>query len=89
MIEANSREPVQSQRESHRVLDRQRFAALDRHTEALGLSCSAFVRDAVGRELRRQEIKDLDRRYREGYEKFPVEPGEFDLEADTESWPEW
>lgn len=65
------------------------LVALDERLRAVGVARSAFVRDAVARELRRQITEEKDRRYRHGYEKFPIEPGEFDLEVDDENWPEW
>ena len=64
------------------------LAALENRLRQSGTPRSAFVRDAVARELRRLEIEELERRHREGYERFPVEPGEFDVEADTENWPD-
>lgn len=70
-------------------IEEELLAALDRRLTEVGGARSAFVRDAVARELRRQITEEKDRRYREGYEKFPIEPGEFDLEADDENWPEW
>ena len=47
---------------------------------------SAFTRDALRDALIRLEERDLERRHRIGYEKHPVEPGEFSDWEDEQAW---
>ncbi len=49
---------------------------------------SAFIRDAVHRELFRREIADKERQHAEGYRLMPVQPDEFEWEVDEAFWEE-
>lgn len=47
---------------------------LDSWSQKLGRSRADMVREACRRYLKRVEHEDLDRNYREGYDRFPEEP---------------
>ena len=63
------------------TLDDELFEAVNRAARALGSTRSAFIRDALRAALARLEERELERRHRAGYERRPVEPGEFDAET--------
>ncbi|HKI05722.1 MAG TPA: CopG family transcriptional regulator [Thermoanaerobaculia bacterium] len=57
------------------TLDDSLMDAVDR--AAKGTTRSAFTRDALQAVLLSMEERELERRHRAGYERNPVEPGEF------------
>jgi predicted transcriptional regulator len=59
------------------TLDEDLVNAVDQVAQTLGTTRSAFTRDALREALARVRERDLERRHREGYERKPVEPGEF------------
>ena len=65
------------------TLDETLIADVDRAAKKLGTSRSAFARDALRSALEDLRVRDLERRHRAGYERHPVQPGEFsDWEAE-------
>ena len=54
----------------------------------LGMTRSAFIRNALQQALRRFEIAKLERKHKTGYTRHPVEPGEFDIWEAEQSWEE-
>lgn len=52
----------------------------------LGATRSAFIRAALRQALARYEIEQLERQHRDGYERRPVEPGEFDIWESEQVW---
>jgi metal-responsive CopG/Arc/MetJ family transcriptional regulator len=68
------------------TLDDSLVEAVDRAAESLGTTRSAFTRDALRAALARIQERELERRHRAGYERRPVEPGEF---SDWESEQVW
>ena len=65
------------------TLDEELVAEVDQAIKALGTSRSAFTREALRLALARLRERELERRHREGYERHPVEQGEFsDLEGE-------
>jgi metal-responsive CopG/Arc/MetJ family transcriptional regulator len=69
------------------TLDEALVEELDRVTEALGTTRSAFTREALRAALARRHEWELERRHRAGYEAKPVAPGEFDAWEDEQVWP--
>jgi len=70
------------------TLDDELVVAVDRAAKSLGMTRSAFARDALRRtfaELRREE---LERKQREGYEGKPVRRGEFSAWEREQVWME-
>jgi metal-responsive CopG/Arc/MetJ family transcriptional regulator len=60
-------------------LDDALLAAIEEGARKAGTSRAAFIREAVAHELGRVTAAERDARYREGYQRFPIEPAEFDL----------
>ena len=63
-------------------------AQVDRASRKLGLTRSAFTRRALGAELERLRIRELERRHREGYRRKPIRRGELDDWAREQVWPD-
>lgn len=61
---------------------------VDRTVEKLGTTRSGFTRSALREALAKIEQEELERRQRQGYERHPVEPGEFDAWDDEQVWVE-
>jgi metal-responsive CopG/Arc/MetJ family transcriptional regulator len=61
---------------------------VDRAAARLGLSRSAFARQALREALERLRLQALEQRHREGYRRTPVRRGEFDAWSDEQSWPD-
>ena len=68
------------------TLDEQLLEEVDQTVEQLGTSRSAFTRDALRKALLAIREKELEAQHRAGYEKHPVEPGEFDGWEDEQAW---
>jgi metal-responsive CopG/Arc/MetJ family transcriptional regulator len=65
------------------TLDEDLVEEVDRTVATLGTTRSAFARDALRAALERIRELGLEVRHREGYARFPVEPGELgDWEAE-------
>jgi predicted transcriptional regulator len=47
---------------------------------------SAFIRDALEAEIRRQQVREKEARHAEGYARKPVAPGEFDVWLNEQEW---
>ena len=47
---------------------------------------SAFIRDALEAEIRRQRIRADEARHAKGYANKPVAPGEFDIWLSEQDW---
>jgi metal-responsive CopG/Arc/MetJ family transcriptional regulator len=54
---------------------------VDCAARGLGITRSAFIRDALLAALANLKERELERRHRAGYERHPVKPGEFDAET--------
>jgi metal-responsive CopG/Arc/MetJ family transcriptional regulator len=68
------------------TLDEDLVEAVDRAARKLGMSRSAFTRQALRDALVRERIRDLERKHRQGYALAPVRPGEFDAWASEQIW---
>ena len=67
-------------------LDDSLVEAVDRAAESLGTTRSGFTRDALEAALSNLEEREMELRHRAGYERHPVEPGEFsDWESEASS----
>ena len=69
------------------TLDEGLVEEVDRASEALGTTRSAFTRQALRAALDRQREHELERRHRAGYEAKPVARGEFDDWEAEQVWP--
>lgn len=68
------------------TLDEDLVQEVDRAAHAKGTTRSAFTRDALRDALMRLREKDLERKHRAGYERQPVEPGEFSDWENEQVW---
>jgi len=59
---------------------------VDETIEELNTSRSAFIRDALREALKHHKIQRMEEQHRAGYEKFPVQPGEFDVWYEEQAW---
>jgi len=70
------------------TLDETLVDEVDRAAQTLGTTRSAFTRDALRAALTRLRDRELERRHREGYERRPVQPGEFSEWEAEQVWPD-
>ena len=68
------------------TIDEELLAQVDKATRALDITRSAFIRHALTLALQRRRIVELERQHAEGYARFPVQPGEFDLSESEHAW---
>jgi predicted transcriptional regulator len=68
------------------TLEPELVRAVDRAARKAGTTRSGFTRQALRQALERMEEEELERRHREGYEKKPVQAGEFDTWASEQEW---
>jgi hypothetical protein len=61
------------------TIDERLLKVVDKMTRARKTTRSAFIRDALEAEIRRQRICEGEIRHAEGYTRKPVAPGEFDI----------
>ena len=70
------------------VVDEDLLRAADRHAEQAKLNRSALVREALRTYLKRLEIRDKERRDREGYERSAGTEAELCGWEKVAAWPE-
>jgi len=68
------------------TLDEDLVEEVDRAVQTLGTTRSAFARDALRAALVDLGERELVRRHRAGYERQPVQPGEFNGWEDEQVW---
>jgi metal-responsive CopG/Arc/MetJ family transcriptional regulator len=68
------------------TIDERLLRLVDKLTRARKTTRSAFIRDALEAEIRRQRIRDAEARHTEGYTRKPVAPGEFDVWLKEQDW---
>jgi metal-responsive CopG/Arc/MetJ family transcriptional regulator len=68
------------------TIDERLLKVVDKITRARKTTRSAFIRDALEAEIRRQQISENEVRHAEGYAHQPVAPGEFDLWLSEQDW---
>lgn len=68
------------------TIDEPLLKEVDRVTEDLQITRSAFIRSALESAIRRHTIVQLEEQHARGYAQRPVEPGEFDGWTDEQSW---
>jgi metal-responsive CopG/Arc/MetJ family transcriptional regulator len=59
------------------TLEEELARAVDRVAKEMNMDRSAFIREALREALMRYGVKQEEERHRLGYEKKPVQPGEF------------
>lgn len=68
------------------TLDKDLIAEVDQVVKRLGMTRSAFIRDALRAALERIREKEKENRHRQGYIQKPVKPGEFRDWEDEQVW---
>jgi predicted transcriptional regulator len=68
------------------TLDDSLVEAVDRAAESIGTTRSAFARDALRAALANLQEREMENRHRAGYERKPVEPGEFSDWENEQVW---
>jgi CopG family transcriptional regulator / antitoxin EndoAI len=68
------------------TIDERLLRLVDKLSRARKTTRSAFIRDALEAEIRRQKIREEEARHIEGYARKPVAPGEFDVWIDEQDW---
>jgi metal-responsive CopG/Arc/MetJ family transcriptional regulator len=68
------------------TIDERLLKLVDKVTRARKTTRSAFIRDALEAEIRRQRIRDAEVRHAEGYARKPMAPREFDVWFNEQDW---
>ena len=68
------------------TIDERLLKLVDKVTRARKTTRSAFIREALKAEIRRQRIRQEEVRHAEGYARKPVAPGEFDVWLNEQDW---
>ena len=71
----------------HLTLDDELAEAVDRAARRLGETRSGFARRALRKALAEIRDGELEQRHRDGCERHPVKPGEFDVCDGERLWP--
>jgi predicted transcriptional regulator len=68
------------------TIDERLLRLVDKLSRARKTTRSAFIRDALEAEIRRQRVREEEARHIEGYARKPVAAGEFDVWVDEQDW---
>jgi metal-responsive CopG/Arc/MetJ family transcriptional regulator len=68
------------------TIDERLLKLVDEMSQARKTTRSAFIRDALEAEIRRQRVREEEARHAEGYARMPVAPGEFDVWLNEQDW---
>lgn len=68
------------------TLDDDLVQAVDRVSKQLHTSRSAFTRKALREALSRYNTEQLERKHRQGYERYPVTKDEFSIWEVEQAW---
>lgn len=68
------------------TIDESLLEQVDATSAQLGMSRSAFIRQALRQAMERARVAELERQQAVGYARHPVEPGEFDVWLAEQSW---
>jgi metal-responsive CopG/Arc/MetJ family transcriptional regulator len=68
------------------MIDENLLAEVEQAARPMGITRSAFIRYALALALKRRRIMEAERRHTEGYARFPVQPGEFDVPESALAW---
>jgi metal-responsive CopG/Arc/MetJ family transcriptional regulator len=69
------------------VLEEDLLRAADREARRNRVNRSALLRTALREFLRRKHLEEQVKRDRRGYERHPIQPGEFAAWDQVRSWP--
>ncbi len=68
------------------TIDENLLKLVDKMTRVRKTTRSAFIRDALKAEIRRQQIQEDEIRHADGYARKPIAPGEFDVWLTEQDW---
>jgi len=68
------------------TIDERLLKLVDKMSRARKTNRSAFIRQALEAEIRRQRIREEEARHAEGYARNPVAPGELDVWLSEQDW---
>jgi metal-responsive CopG/Arc/MetJ family transcriptional regulator len=68
------------------TIDEPLLVEVDQMIQALNTTRSAFIREALELALRRYAIAEMEKKHADGYDRYPVELGEFDGWEDEQAW---
>ena len=68
------------------TIDEQLLLQVDRATETLGTTRSAFIRDALQLALKQLQIKIWEQQHIAGYERIPLPQTDISEWADIQAW---
>ncbi len=70
------------------TLDEPLLQRVDEAAGKLKTSRSAFTRKALQIALNQLAVREKEQVHRQGYERYPVQAGEFDIWEDEQVWPD-
>ena len=70
------------------TLDETLLEQVDSTSTKLGLSRSAFIREALRQAMEQVRVAELERKHAMGYARHPIQPGEFDVWEAEQAWGE-
>ena len=68
------------------TIDERLLKLVDKMSRARMTNRSAFIRQALESEIRRQRVREDEARHAEGYVRNPVAPGEFNAWLNEQDW---
>ncbi len=68
------------------TIDERLLKVVDKITRARKTTRSAFIREALEAEIRRERTRNDESRHTEGYTREPVLSGEFDIWLSEQDW---
>lgn len=68
------------------TIDERLLKRVDKMSRSRKTNRSAFIRQALEAEIRRQRVREEETRHTEGYARKPVAPGEFDVWLNDQDW---
>ena len=68
------------------TIDEPLLSEVDQLTRDLNMTRSAFIREALELALKWHAVAEKEARHAAGYARHPVQPGEFDVWEDEQSW---
>jgi len=68
------------------TIDDRLLELVDKLSRARKTTRSAFIREALEAEIRRERVREEEARHAEGYARAPVARGEFDAWFDEQDW---
>ena len=62
------------------------LSQVDQVIKELKTTRSAFIRDSLQDYLKKLRLKQMEKKHEDGYRKYPVKDGEFDIWEDEQVW---